>query len=618
MLGDGSTVGLVELVFRCRHATIRAAAGTAILLMSATVALAQSRPNIVLVIGDDLGWPYSGFMGDPIVQTPNLDALAAEGVTFRQGFTTASVCQPSQRTLLAGVNSTRWDRKREGLERVLGRLPFREEVAHYRTLPRELARIGYRSFEGGKLWEGDFREAGFTDGMATAPTPTIFHIIGDEFGREGIEPLRAFLDDVGTTPFFVWFAPTLPHVPFDAPELFREPYELLNRPPWEVDYYANVTWFDSVVGDLLTELDRRGLRESTLVVYLSDNGWELGVDSSFALGWHRGKGTAHELGNRTPIILRWPGTIPAGVVRDDLVSSEDLLPTLLEYARADPNPELGGRSLVDALRTGTPFTRDRVVTSTNRLAAQGGGVDYAVRTAGWRYISGADGHEELYAIDADPYETTDVAAAHPELLEGFRADVQTFLEGIDTAPERLEVMGRLTDPLTGAPVAGATVRLARGLSRLEALTDAGGWFALRAIPPSSCLVDRVKGALSVHWNGGPPKVFPLPLGSLGAYLPLTGFASRTTPGPYDAEIRGVVRDHAGSPVPAAVRVAGRVAGRRLRLTVLADAQGLYRVENLPPGIYRLKSRLRRNRSSKARVVITSPGTVPLDLVMGSL
>src|SRR5205085_5436182 len=134
-------------------------------------------------------------------RTPNLDALAAEGMVFTHGFTTDSVCLPSHRTLLAGIQSEQWVRKRMALEDWLGDLPLRQEVALYRTLPRELARVGYRSFQGGKLWEGDYSQAGFTDGTATEPPSSALEIVGDDFGRTGIEPLRTFLDGVGTDPF---------------------------------------------------------------------------------------------------------------------------------------------------------------------------------------------------------------------------------------------------------------------------------------------------------------------------------------------------------------------------------------------------------------------------------
>lgn len=583
-------------------------------LLASAAAVAQTRPNIVLVIGDDHGWPYSGFMGHPVARTPNLDALAAEGVVFSHAFTTASVCAPSLRTLLAGIHSTRWDRKREALRSMLGTIPSREEVVHYRTLPRELARFGYRSFEGGKHWEGSFSQAGFTHGLATAPPPNLLNIVGDDFGRTGIEPLREFLDQTGGEPFFVWFAPALPHTPFNAPQEYRTPYEQLGRPSWEVDYFANVSWLDAVVGELLAELDQRGLRESTLVVYLSDNGWELRYDTGYGLGLRHGKGTLHELGNRTPLVMRWPGTLPAGVVRGDLVSSEDLVPTLLEFAGAEANPELRGLSLVEAVFGSAPVGRDRVVTSMGQVTTAGTSTGYVVRTPEWRYMAFPDGHEELYAIDVDPYETDDVAAAYPDLLPAFRADVQAFTTDLDTAPELLEVIGRLTDAQTGAPVAGTRVRLVDDLNRLESLTDAGGWFAFRALPPGNWAVDRVRGAFDVRWAGVSPIGFALPIASLGAYLPLTGVPTRSLPGPYDAEIRGVVRDDFGQPVRAAVRMRGRTPGGSVRLIALSDADGRYRIEHLPLGSYRLKAWRRGYAASVATVEVIEPGVVALDLL----
>ena len=119
---------------------------TALLVLAARHAHATTPPNVLLLIGDDPGWPYSGFMGDPIVQTPNLDALAAAGTTFTQAQNPASVCQPALRALLAAVHDDQWSAKRTALQTTLGILPARSEVGHYRTLPRELARRGYLSW----------------------------------------------------------------------------------------------------------------------------------------------------------------------------------------------------------------------------------------------------------------------------------------------------------------------------------------------------------------------------------------------------------------------------------------------------------------------------------------
>jgi uncharacterized sulfatase len=152
-------------------------------------------------------------------------------------------------------------------------------------------------------------------------------------------PLEAFLDQTHGQPFFLWVAPLLPHVPYDAPPDLARPYAHTGLPPEEERYLANVSWLDAVIGAVVATLERRGLRDDTLIVYLSDNGKEAAVPGA---GSGRGKGTLHELGFRTPLVLSWPERIPAGVVRDDLVSTLDVAPTLLDFAGAAPIRTLEG------------------------------------------------------------------------------------------------------------------------------------------------------------------------------------------------------------------------------------------------------------------------------------
>jgi arylsulfatase A-like enzyme len=260
----------------------------------AALGATPEQPNIVLLIGDDHGWPYSGFMGDPIAKTPNLDALAAGGTLFTEAQSTSSVCIPSLRALLAAIHTDQWDTHRAAVEAELGPQRFRTEVAYYWTVPRALAWRGYQSWEGGKLWEGTFAQAGFTQGMATEPS-TLFASTGDHFGRDGwedgsaLDPLRRFLDTVGDKPFFTWIAPLLPHYPYDAPEEFQRLYVNLGLTWNEAGYYANISWLDALAGAIVAELDARGLRDNTLLVYLSDNG--IGIDQPFA-------GSGQGLGSR--------------------------------------------------------------------------------------------------------------------------------------------------------------------------------------------------------------------------------------------------------------------------------------------------------------------------------
>ena len=303
-------------------------------------------PNIVLIIGDDLGYPYAGFMGNEIVETPNLDRLAEEGITFTHAFSPASVCNPSLRTLMSGLHPRSWTSQRNRLEDAIGEpIPTNTEISYYVTLPRQLGRQGYRSFQGGKHWDGTFSMAGFDVGT-TAVFPFRNPIVSPDwliFARPSLSAMHDFLDGVEEDePFFLHLAPMLPHTPHDPNSTLRARYEAMGLSNAAVLYYANITRFDEVLGRIVSILEARGLRDDTLIIYVSDNGWEQGAyDAPYFLGRYlggdRGKLSLHDLGFRTPLIFNWPGRVPEDEVLDDLVTFEDLHATILQYAgRTDP------------------------------------------------------------------------------------------------------------------------------------------------------------------------------------------------------------------------------------------------------------------------------------------
>jgi arylsulfatase A-like enzyme len=422
-------------------------------------------PNIVLIIADDHGWPYFGFMGDPIVKTPNLDALAREGVVFPYGYTTASTCRPSLRSLLTGLHPLQWRAKRRAL-RAQGRGgEGTDPIRYFATLPGLLAERGYASFEGGKYWEGSFQAGGFTDGMKRAGDsealrkwgPVQSRAGGDslELARTTMQPLWDFLDAHRHGPFFVWFAPKLPHMPHDAPEPYLKLYRDENLSDSARKYYANITRFDDKVGELVARLERLGLRDETLLVFLSDNGWEQDprvTNRVKQLGGPKGKSSMYEIGFRTPIIFSWPGRLPGGQRAGGLVSEVDLFTTLLDFAGLEPPPDRTGVSLRPALKEGGASPRKTVIGSMAALRppprakaaapeTQGDLVRYErayfLRNESWHYIWYADSAkfgdrdaEELYRIDRDPREERNVVGDHPELAARFRAEIRRWIEDV--------------------------------------------------------------------------------------------------------------------------------------------------------------------------------------------
>lgn len=593
----------------------------AVALLAASQAGAQDRPpNIVLLIGDDLGWPYAGFMGHPLVQTPNLDALAARGTTFVQAQSPASVCAPALRALLAGIHSEQWDRKKAALAATLGPLPRRSEVQYFRTVPRELARRGYLSWEGGKLWEGTYATAGFTHGLATSISPDLFHSVGDDFGRTGwsegtaMAPLASFLDQAGSAPFFLWVAPMLPHVPYDAPPEFTALYAGLGLDPRVARYYANTSWLDAVVGAVLAELDARGLRDDTLVVFVSDNGKDAAQDIA---GEGQGKGTLYEMGFRQPVILSWPGHLPEGVTRDDLVSSLDIPPTLLDYAGADALEDGPGQSLRHAAESGDPVGRAELVGFVR--GATPGTQGTWVRTPSWRYLAALDGREELYAIDADPLEQVDVAALHPELLPGFRSDARDWTTALTAGRPQLDVAGRVTDAQGGA-LAGENLELSGRSAageriRLRAMTSASGDFLFDSVPLGSYALKSRRGSAVLGLNALRDRIpVTLAAGSLDAYLPLNGFQAAPRRSAGEAVLRGRVLDAAGRPIAGATVA---LAGPRTSVVVRTGADGTYRAEWLPAGNYRVIAfTAAPRRKTSTRLAIGAGADRVQDLTLG--
>jgi uncharacterized sulfatase len=405
---------------------------------------APTRPNVVVLVADDMDYEHFGFSGHPAAQTPSLDALAAEGVLFTHGFVPMSRCRPAQAALLSGL----WPHQ-NGVYFNVGADHIDPETA----LPVLLARAGYATVGEGKFWEGEARAMGFSN-YAIRNYAT--------FVRWDQAHLFDWLDEhARRAPFFVWWAPELPHVPHDPPErlLACIPPESIPIPEWfEGDAAARAefrrrervslameAWLDEGVAALRAKLGELGVRENTLLVFLIDNGWANGCVS---------KGWGHDKGLRTPMILAWPEGLAGGARYADLVSPVDLYATILDLAGVPVPAGCAGESLRARLegRPATPraalygalypLEPTEVLTDPARDA-------YALwaRTERWKFIlalkdlaavadAGSEegeredikvslapdfvrrrGEVELYDLAADPHEQTNLAdrPEHAEL-----------------------------------------------------------------------------------------------------------------------------------------------------------------------------------------------------------
>ncbi len=451
-------------------------------------------PNVVLIVSDDHGWPDYGFMGHPVIQTPSLDRLASESMLYTRGYVPAPVCRPSLATLATGLyphqhGITGNDPAGEWPEVArdpVARAAMEDVFARNENVMQLLARSGYVSHQSGKWWEGNPVNHGFTEGMTHGDVSRGGRH-GDDgliIGREGMQPVFDFMRSAlagppaqsaggqEPRPFFVWYAPFLPHTPHTPPDRLLEKYRSPDRAERVARYFAMVEWFDETVGDVLDFLDGEDLSSSlheakhpglsplsgldrlreTVVLYVADNGW-LPTEERADQATVRAKMSPYELGVRTPIMVRWPGKVEPGRNDTTLVSTIDLVPTILDVTGGEAPRDLPGISLLDPdslSRRGQVFGATFAHTAVD-IRNPVANLKYrtVVREDGWKliqpYLPNKDvtllirgdiadwmGLEpELYNVVADPYETRNLAGERPELV----AELQSTLQGWWSVPE---------------------------------------------------------------------------------------------------------------------------------------------------------------------------------------
>jgi len=403
-----------------------------------TVSGHAAPPNVVLIISDDQAWGDYGFMGHPHIRTPNLDRLAAQSLVFPRGYVPSSLCCPSLASIITGryphqhgiTSNDPWlppevkgRDKAQHPQFLEGRRIMNGFMEKAATLPRVLGERGYLSFQTGKWWQGNFKSGGFTHGMSLGEEGKggRHGDAGLKIGRAGMEPI---FDFIGTAqaekkPFLVWYAPMLPHDPHTPPERLLEKYQAVAPSIHVARYWACVEWFDETCGQLLEHLEKQGLAENTIVIYVTDNGWIQNVDApKFA---PKSKQSPYDGGLRTPIMIKWPGKI-APRKSEALASSLDIYPTLLTALGVPPAAGGPGLNLLDekavAQRTqlfGECFTHDA-----KDLANPAASLRWRWTISGQtKLILPAPQNQpgempELYDLAADPREERNLATAHPE------------------------------------------------------------------------------------------------------------------------------------------------------------------------------------------------------------
>lgn len=385
------------------------------------VPAADTQPNIVLIIGDDHAWTDYGFMGGREVRTPHIDRLAGEGLTYTRGYVTTALCSPSLATLLTGLHPHQHGITGNDPVKGQPREAWLARFFRHPMLPRLLADAGYLTLHTGKYWMRKPADAGFTRDMGETERHGGQALA---IGRSTMQPIYDAIDTAGRDrkPFFVWYAPLLPHTPHDPPRRLLDRYAAI-EPRARAEYYAMIEWLDETVGDLMANLKSRGIDDDTLVVYLNDNGW-----NDF------GKMTPYENGVRTPIVLRWPQRIAARIDRDHLAANIDIMPTILAAAGVPRPAGLPGVDLLDAESVAARdtiflanYTHDMVVPDDpGRSLLTRTCIHGTWKLVEWQETVPANGRvegkrrrnpsasRELFDLAADPGETANVAADEPD------------------------------------------------------------------------------------------------------------------------------------------------------------------------------------------------------------
>ena len=428
-------------------ATPSAVSSSILTSVSATVraakvkAHATGRPNIILILADDLGYADVGVNGCEDVATPRIDSIAANGVRFNNGYATHPVCSPSRAGLMAGMYQHRFGfQNNSGPERyaaanfgVPRRIPLLSEklnqagyatgmVGKWHIGFREGLRPHERGFDfsyvfhsGARTYypEAKIKDPLYRNGVAVTQEPDY---LTDAFAEESIN----FIKQNQNAPFFLYMAFNAVHTPMEATDKY------LNRFPNIKDRKRRalagmLSAMDDAVGNVLDTLTELNLTENTLVMFYSDNGGIPPLNASLNHPFRGMKGTLYEGGIRVPFMFQWPGMVPARSLYEKPVMGFDYHATALAAAGVvdDTSPALDG---VDLL----PFLKDGRAGDPHQELFWRTGGKYAMRRGDWKLVNERTGGQVLFNLKNDPQEITDVSSRNRKIFSEMKASYKDW------------------------------------------------------------------------------------------------------------------------------------------------------------------------------------------------
>ena len=412
-----------------------------ILTCFSPLVLAQSKPNIVLIVSDDLGYNDLSSYGSKEIKTPNIDSIARDGIKLMQAYANGSVCTPTRAALMTGRYQQRY-----GFDWVITNRDQEKGLsAKEPSLPRMLKNNGYVTGAFGK-WHLGFKPEyspnahGFDEFFGFLASDLDYYSHRDSSGDLGLyengqviekpgyltdlisERAVSFIDQHKRTPFFLYVPFNAPHWPYQAP---NRPQDIRDKNTYgprngnRADYIQMVQQMDFGVGRILQALENAGVAKNTLVIFTNDNGGERFSDNS---PFFHGKYTVWEGGIRVPCLMKWPGNLPKGTVSNQPLITMDITATLLSVAGVTQalSPNLDGLNLMPIL-AGKQQPIER--TFFWRMAAAQGG-QKAARRGKWKYVR--DTVELLFDLENDPAERVNLSYRNPDKLLEMRQAVDEW------------------------------------------------------------------------------------------------------------------------------------------------------------------------------------------------
>lgn len=408
---------------------------------------AADRPNIVFILCDDLGVNDLACYGRTDHHTPNLDRLATEGVGFTSAYCAQPICSPSRAAILIGKTPARLHlttylpgRPDAPTQKLLNPVIEKQVPLSEKAMPLYFKEAGYVTAAIGKWHIGGTgygpKEHGFDVVVTGNPntTPTATEGSKGEFALT--KAAVKFIEDHHERPFLLYLGHFTPHIPFKAtPESAGA-----NRTSFDPTYAAVIESMDRTVGLLLAKLDALHLTENTIVIFTSDNGGLHVPEGGHAQVTHNtpfraGKGYVYEGGLRIPLIVRWPGRIPAGKTIAEPVINTGWIATLLDLAGVKASTPADGQSFAALLKgTASGAGNDRTFFwHFPHYNNQGGRPAGAVRKGNWKLVEYYDAPDapELYDLSTDVGERHNLASQHPDRVHTMQAALEVWLREID-------------------------------------------------------------------------------------------------------------------------------------------------------------------------------------------